>query len=104
MFNVNLCNVLISKHITFLDSALQFISLMTVYIQLIIHLLVVNYCLSAIIICIVLLDSLKIILLYTMNIVCFPLEGSPRFVDFLGWLRRFVANTFRKVQGWFNVR
>lgn len=78
---------------------------MTVYIQLIIHLLVVvNYCLSVIIIGVVLLNSLKIILLYIMKIICFPLGGSPRFVDFLGWLRRFVANTFRKVYGWFNVR
>lgn len=78
---------------------------MTFYIQLIIHLLiVVNYCLSVIIVGVVLLDSLKIILLYIMNIICFPLEGSFRFGDFLGWLRRFVVNTFRKVQGWFNVR
>lgn len=53
--------MLISKHITFLDSVLRCISLMTVYIQLIIHLLVVvNYCSSVIIV--LLLDSLKIYL------------------------------------------
>lgn len=100
-----LCIVLISKHKNFLDSVLKFISLMTVYFQLIILLLVVvNYRLFVIIIGVVLLDSLKIILLYIINIIFFPLEGSPRFVDFLCWLRRFVANTFRKVQRWFNKR
>lgn len=88
----------------FLDSILKFISLMTVYIQLIIHLLlVVNYYLSVIITGVVLLDSLKMILLYIMNIICFSLQGSPKFVDFLGWLRRFVAINFRKVQGLFNL-
>lgn len=88
-----------------MDNVLKFFSLMTVYIQLIIHLVVVvNYCLSVVIIGVVLLDSLKIYFCILLNIICFPLGGSPRFFDSLGWLRRFVANTLRKVQGWFNVR